>query len=261
MNEQYFNNNYYNYPQFKAKDSKNNNKKYSSKSKQGFSMDTNNQMDPLNLNLINEKYNIYINKLREQLSLVKMERKKTENDFNIIRHRLTLLKNHEKKNNINFQNIKYRFKIILKNRLESQKRMKKNIKRKTIHKSIINNSSKYINPYKPIKKNKNNHKSNTSKNSINFSRSCNNFYSVSSPSHNFNQNMEKKYNNYMNNKKNNSVDYCDKENGKNKLREKLIEKLKEDEEEKRKIEEEIAKIEQEEFMLLNTFKNEKNKYN
>ena len=47
------------------------------------------------------------------------------------------------------------------------------------------------------------------------------------------------------------------EKSKNKLRLKLIEKLKEDEEEKKKIEDELAQIENEEFLLLNAFKNDK----
>lgn len=196
-----------------------------------FSKDNN--FDELNLNALNEEYDIYISNLKKQLLFIKEERKNTENKYNLIKHRLTILKNQEKANNINFNNIKYRFKNILKNRLESQKKIKKNLKQS----KYINNISE--SKYKMNKKNNDNiNISYIPKNSLKFNRTYSNF--------------SKKYNN-----KNNSIDYTLIENGKYKLKLKLIEKLKEDLEEKKKIEEELTKIENEELLLLKSFKNEK----
>ena len=206
----------------------------------------NNNIEILNLNVMSEEYDKLILNLREQLSKVKEERKKTENEYNIIKHRLTILKNSEKTNNINFQNIKYRFKKIMNNRLESQKKIRKkssnnsNINRTAylINKNI---GSKYTYPLKMIKKNKSGYNlSHTPKNSL-----CKTY-----------SNFEKRKN-FNNNINSFDIDYNLEENKKYKLKQKLIEKLREDEEEKKKIEDEIAKIEKEEFMLLNSFKNDK----
>ena len=203
----------------------------------------NNNIDILNLNAMSDKYDILILNLKEQLSKVKEERKKTENEYNIIKHRLTILKNSEKTHNINFNNIKYRFKIIMNNRLESQKKIKKkniNSLNKTIKK---NTSSKYVYPLNIFKKNKSNYNlSNTPKNSLNLCKTYSNF---------------EQRNNFNNNINSFNFDYNLEENKKNKLKLKLIEKLKEDEEEKKKIENEIAQIEKEEIILLNSFKNDK----
>ena len=109
-------------------------------SKNDIKLDNNQKMDKLNLNSINEEYDIYISNLKEQLSIVKEERKKTENEFNIIKHRLTLLKNQEKTNNINFQNIKYRFKKIINNRKKSQGKLIKNINKKINYKNYFSDS-------------------------------------------------------------------------------------------------------------------------
>ena len=84
-----------------------------------------NEMDELN-----EQYDLYINDLREKLSSIKEERKKTENDYNTIKHRLTLLKNQEKINYMNYQNIRFQLKEMKKNRIESQKRIQKNLGKK-----------------------------------------------------------------------------------------------------------------------------------
>ena len=193
-----------------------------------FQENSNNNMNVLNLNILNEEYDIYISNLKEQLSIAKEERKKTENKYNLIKHRLIKLKNQEKTNNINFQNIKHRFQKIVNNRMETQKKINKN-------KKDYFSASKY----KILKKNNISNFSHTPKNSLNLNRTYSNF--------------GKKYTN--NNKSN--VDYTMEEKSKNKLRLKLIEKLKEDEEEKKKIEDELAQIENEEFLLLNAFKNDK----
>ena len=86
-------------------------------------MDDQSKINDLNLVAINDEYDLQISNLKEQLLLVKAERKKTENEYNSIKNRLIKLKNQEFTNNLNFQNIKYRLKLILKNRLESQKRL------------------------------------------------------------------------------------------------------------------------------------------
>ena len=86
-------------------------------------MDDQSRINDLNLSAINDEYDLQISNLKEQLLLVKKERKETENEYNSIKHRLIILKNQEITNNLNFQNIKYRFKLILKNRLESSKKM------------------------------------------------------------------------------------------------------------------------------------------
>ncbi len=207
----------------------NNYNKSQNEAKQLLSQEYNNtNMDSLNLNAINEEYDIYIANLRDQLSFIKEERKKTENKYNMIKHRLTKLKNQEKTNKLNFQNIKYRFKKILNNRKETQKKINKNKKAyfsASKHKTVKNNES--ISNFSGAPKNYNN-----------FNRTYSNF--------------GKKSNNNKNN-----VDYTMEESSKNKLRLKLIEKLKEDEEEKKKIEDELAQIEKEEFLLLNAFKNDK----
>ena len=207
-------------------------------SKNDIKLDNNQKMDKLNLNSINEEYDIYISNLKEQLSIVKEERKKTENEFNIIKHRLTLLKNQEKTNNINFQNIKYRFKKIINNRKKSQGKLKKNINKKIYFKNYFSDSQNV----EKFKKSNNSLKfSHTPKNLVNFNRTFSHF--------------KTKNNNIKYNKK--SIDCSDIENSKKKLRQKLIEQLKEDEEERKKIEDEIAKIEQEEMLLLKTFKIDK----
>ena len=200
---------------------------------QSLSMQNNNQIDVLNLNSLNEEYDAYILNLKEQLSMVKQERKKTENNYQIIKHRLTLLKNQEQTININFQNIKYRFKRILNNRIQSQKKLQKSSSKKSFERSNISTSN-----YNNIKNYKNYfHISHTPKSSINLSRTYSNFTKKSN--------------------KKNSIDLSDKGFEKGKLKQKLIEKLKEDEEEKKRIEEEIAKIEQEEYLLLKSFKIDK----
>ena len=89
-------------------------------------MNEQNLMNDLNLSAINEEYDLQISNLKTQLLFAKEERKKTENEFYLIKHRLTKLKNQEITNNLNFQKIKNRFKLILKNRLESNKKINDN---------------------------------------------------------------------------------------------------------------------------------------
>ena len=103
----------------------NNINKNTKKAKASLLINDENEMDELN-----EQYDLYINDLREKLSSIKEERKKTENDYNIIRHRLALLKNQEKINYMNYQNIRFQLKEMKKNRIESQKRIQRNLGKK-----------------------------------------------------------------------------------------------------------------------------------
>ena len=197
-------------------------------------------IDDLSLGEINNEYDYQILKLKERLTKAKEERKKTENEYNIIKHRLTILKNQEITNNINYQNIKYRFKMIIKNRLQSGNYNKNKNK-------IMKNLNPLINyGFSTTKKSKNN-ASKKEKKRIHRNKTHNNFYSG------LNEKFldENKKNYIIINKK--EKDLNEEEKGKNLIKEKLIQKLKEDMEEKKRIEEEISKIEKEEFLLLNEF--------
>ena len=212
-------------------------------------------MNDLNLSSINDEYDSQIANLKEQLLIAKEERKKTENEYYLIKHRLTKLKNQEITNNLNFQNIKYRFKLILKNRLESNKKISDTYT-KYKHKKIKN-----INPINNdyfIKSQKSNNISNNkSKTEIKQNKTHNNFYSglqekIMNEDNNNKNNMDNKID-YNINSNQNENDFNEEELEKNLIKKKILEKLKDDQEEKRKIEEEIAKIEEEELLLINEF--------
>lgn len=213
----------------------------------------NNQKENINLNNISSEYDMYIMNLKEQLSHIKEERIKTENKANIIRHRLTILKNKEKNNFIQFQNIKNRLKIILNKRKESNKKLKRSIPKSKSDKRIINTNYNYYynnKSYRKLKKTKSsNYFPSTPK--LIYSRLYNNYDFCSAPylSLNYltNNNINKSHNKY-------NVNIRTEENKVNNLREKLLKELKKDQEQKRKIEEEIAKIEQEQLNLFNDFK-------
>ena len=205
----------------------------------------------LNLGAINDEYDLQIANLKSQLLIAKEERKKTENEFYLIKNRLTKLKNQEITNNLNFQNIKYRFKLILKNRAESNRKINDNFSKfkakKLKHLSPITNKYFFTN-------NKNNNMNNNGKNQ---NKTHSNFYSG------LNQkilNENNNYKNYLDKKSDYSLNSNIKENDsneeeleKNIIKKKILEKLKDDQEEKRRIEEEIAKIEEEELLLINEF--------
>ena len=214
-------------------------------------MNEQNPASDLNLGAINDEYDLQIANLKSQLLIAKEERKKTENEFYLIKNRLTKLKNQEITNNLNFQNIKYRFKLILKNRAESNRKINDNFSKfkakKLKHLSPITN--KYF-----LTNNKNNNMNNNGKNQ---NKTHSNFYSG------LNQkilNENNNYKNYLDKKSDYSLNSNIKENDsneeeleKNIIKKKILEKLKDDQEEKRKIEEEIAKIEEEELLLINEF--------
>ena len=214
-------------------------------------MNEQNPSSDLNLGAINDEYDLQIANLKSQLLIAKEERKKTENEFYLIKNRLTKLKNQEITNNLNFQNIKYRFKLILKNRAESNRKINDNFSKfkakKLKHLSPITN--KYF-----LTNNKNNNMNNNGKNQ---NKTHSNFYSG------LNQkilNENNNYKNYLDKKSDYSLNSNIKENDsneeeleKNIIKKKILEKLKDDQEEKRRIEEEIAKIEEEELLLINEF--------
>ena len=214
-------------------------------------MNEQNPASDLNLGAINDEYDLQIANLKSQLLIAKEERKKTENEFYLIKNRLTKLKNQEITNNLNFQNIKYRFKLILKNRAESNRKINDNFSKfkakKLKHLSPITN--KYF-----LTNNKNNNMNNNGKNQ---NKTHSNFYSG------LNQkilNENNNYKNYLDKKSDYSLNSNIKENDsneeeleKNIIKKKILEKLKDDQEEKRRIEEEIAKIEEEELLLINEF--------
>ena len=214
-------------------------------------MNEQNPASDLNLGAINDEYDLQIANLKSQLLIAKEERKKTENEFYLIKNRLTKLKNQEITNNLNFQNIKYRFKLILKNRAESNRKINDNFSKfkakKLKHLSPITNKFFFTN-------NKNNNMNNNGKNQ---NKTHSNFYSG------LNQkilNENNNYKNYLDKKSDYSLNSNIKENDsneeeleKNIIKKKILEKLKDDQEEKRRIEEEIAKIEEEELLLINEF--------
>ena len=214
-------------------------------------MNEQNPASDLNLGAINDEYDLQIANLKSQLLIAKEERKKTENEFYLIKNRLTKLKNQEITNNLNFQNIKYRFKLILKNRAESNRKINDNFSKfkakKLKHLSPITNKYFFSN-------NKNNNMNNNGKNQ---NKTHSNFYSG------LNQkilNENNNYKNYLDKKSDYSLNSNIKENDsneeeleKNIIKKKILEKLKDDQEEKRRIEEEIAKIEEEELLLINEF--------
>ena len=212
-------------------------------------------MNDLNLSSINDEYDSQIANLKEQLLIAKEERKKTENEYYLIKHRLTKLKNQEITNNLNFQNIKYRFKLILKNRLESNKKISDTYTKNKPKK--IKNLNPINNDYFISSQKSNNISNNKSKTEIKQNKTHNNFYSglkekIMNEDNNNKNNMDNKID-YNINSNQNENDFNEEELEKNLIKKKILEKLKDDQEEKRKIEEEIAKIEEEELLLINEF--------
>ena len=130
---------------------------------------------------------------------------------------------------MNYQNIRFQLKEMKKNRLESQKRIQKNLGKKVIYKNKnkILNSSKI----KKINKNKNNNFY-RSKSTTNFNNSYNNnFYNKSSSTNNLHVNLANKfkYSEYYFDKDNNgskriNANITEEKNKKNNLKQKLIER-------------------------------------
>ena len=212
-------------------------------------------MNDLNLSAINDEYDLQISNLKAQLLIAKEERKKTENEYYLIKHRLTKLKNQEITNNLNFQNIKYRFKLILKNRTESNKKISDTFTKYKPKK--LKNLNPIINNYFLTSQKSNNISNNKSKTEKKQIKTHNNFYSglkekIPNDDGNNKFNMDNTID-YNINSNQNENDFNEEDLEKNLIKKKILEKLKEDQEEKRKIEEEIKKIEEEELLLINEF--------
>ena len=220
------------------------------------SINNNSETEKLDLSIINEEYNNYIANLKQQISEAREVRKDTEYKAKILKHRLTILKNQEQKSLLEFKRIKSTLQNILKNRIESENRMKLSISLKKNHRRGQSNLFLNRTPSKTIKTNKSyfNCPRNLDVSCVGSckNKTISNFYrnNNSYKSKNYGKNYDLKEEFDLNN----SFE-------KNKFREQLLEKLKEDQEQKKKIEEEIKNIEKEQFHMFNSFKYYKNTFN
>ena len=224
----------------------------------------------IDIESMENQYNIYINELKKKLSEAKNERRKKEEEAMLIQHRLTVLKNQERSKLVEFEKVKEQIGKIIDNRVKAEENMKIKLQERNYFKKSIGPWGKA--PSAPIKKNK------TMRNVLNKHRK-NKFMNISQkdfyrPKKLNNFTLEQ-YNGKMNDNfnyskianKNKSIDLnnidinmfksLDKSsiNDKKLFKMQLIEELKQDEEEKKKIENEIAKIEEEENKILNQINN------
>ena len=218
----------------------------------------------IDITSMENQYNIYINDLKMKLAEAKNERRKKEEEAIFIQHRLTLLKNKEQAKLLEFEREKAQIKKILNNRFQAQKNMKRKLEERNYFKNSIGSWGKSNST--SIKKNKtisnffNRRKKNRFMNS-----SQKNFYRLKKlKNFTIDQNNDEMKdiiifsNNKsidLNNIDINMIKNLSKSpiNDKKLFKKQLIEKLKQDEEEKKRIEDEIAKIEEEENKLLNKF--------
>ena len=169
----------------------------------------------ISLTNFNNQFDECISELKRQLQLSKELRKKSEVDAKALEHRIILLKNQEKYVMLQFQNTKKKIEQILINRAQSKERMMQ----KSASRRRFRTSDSYS-----LKKSK------------------------TSPSFKNIKNSQSEAN--VNNAKQNQLS-AEKE----KMKNDLIEKIKKDEEERKRLEKEIADIEQEEFRMLQLFSN------
>lgn len=167
----------------------------------------------ISLTNFNNQFDECISELKRQLQLSKELRKKSEVDAKALEHRIILLKNQEKYVMLQFQNTKKKIEQILINRAQSKERMMQ----KSASRRRFRTSDSYS-----LKKSK------------------------TSPSFKNIKNSQSEAN--VNNAKQNQLS-AEKE----KMKNDLIEKIKKDEEERKRLEKEIADIEQEEFRMLQLF--------
>ena len=179
----------------------------------------------INLAEIEYEYDTYISNLKLKLNQEREERKKKEEEFVLIQHRLIKLKNQEKSKILQLKNIKEHIDKIINNRIKSQEKLNEKLSEKRYTSKNNNTSSSWLGI------------TNSNFNNKSMSKSQNNFYSVKS------KNTDIKKNESNNNKKD--------------FKQTLLEKIKKDEEEKKRIEDEIAKIEEEENKLMNQLLNTK----
>ena len=179
----------------------------------------------INLAEIEYEYDTYISNLKLKLNQEREERKKKEEEFVLIQHRLIKLKNQEKSKILQLKNIKEHIDKIINNRIKSQEKLNEKLSEKRYTSKNNNTSSSWLGI------------TNSNYNNKSMSKSQNNFYSVKS--------------------KNTDIKKDESNNNKKDFKQTLLEKIKKDEEEKKRIEDEIAKIEEEENKLMNQLLNTK----
>ena len=179
----------------------------------------------INLAEIEYEYDTYISNLKLKLNQEREERKKKEEEFVLIQHRLIKLKNQEKSKILQLKNIKEHIDKIINNRIKSQEKLNEKLSEKRYTSKNNNTSSSWLGI------------TNSNYNNKSMSKSQNNFYSVKS--------------------KNTDIKKDESNNNKKGFKQTLLEKIKKDEEEKKRIEDEIAKIEEEENKLMNQLLNTK----
>ena len=180
----------------------------------------------INLAEIEYEYDTYISNLKLKLNQEREERKKKEEEFVLIQHRLIKLKNQEKSKILQLKNIKEHIDKIINNRIKSQEKLNEKLSEKRYTSKNNNTSSSWLGI--------------TNSNNYN------------------NKSMSKIQNNFYNLKlKNNEIKKDEQKNNKKDFKQTLLEKIKKDEEEKKRIEDEIAKIEEEENKLMNQLLNTK----
>ena len=221
----------------------------------------------IDITSMENQYNIYINHLKMKLAEAKNERRKKNEEAILIQHRLTLLKNQEQIKLLEFERIKEQISKILNNRIQAQKNMKRKLQERKYFKNSIGPWGK--NHSTSIKKNKTiSNLFNTRKKNRFMNSSQKDFYrpkklknfTIEQNNDEIKDNININFNNINKSIDLNSIDINMLKNlskgpinDKNLIKKQLIEKLKQDEEEKKRIEDEIAKIEEEENKLLNKF--------
>ena len=214
------------------------------------------------------QYNLYINDLKTQLLKARAERKKKEKEAALIYHRLTKLKNKEQSKLLQFKKMEAYLNKILNNREKAKENLIIKMKERNKFKSMVNSSMSSGFPLYNIKKNltsTNFFKQSKRNNFMN--KSQKNFYRNKLDNNDFddrnqnnNINIDKinidNFNIEDDDNNNKDINIIKNNNSKDTIqifKQKLIEKIKKDEEEKKRIEDEIAKIEEEENNLLNKF--------
>ena len=208
---------------------------------------------------VDNGYNSYIDRLKNKLSITRAERRKKEEEATAIQHRITVLKNKEQSKIQQFKKMKGHINKILNNRLKIQEDLKLKLKEKNNYKNKA--SINYVLKRKCFSSTKRNLK-NTNYNSnskkkkmfilINKTQKIlilkknekNDIINID----NFNIEDDIVNDNNIEKNSNDNIKI---------FKQKLIEKIKQDEEEKKRIEIEIAKIEEEENKLLCKFNNNK----
>lgn len=208
-----------------------------------------------NNQLIDNDRDSYINKLKEKLSKTRAERRKKEEEAVTIQHRLTLLKNKEQTKIFQFKKMKGHINKILNNRNKVQENLKIKLKERNNYKNRLN--AKFGNN-NHVSENKNKKYLNKPKNNT-INRSQKNIHPLKLCSFDSEKKSDKidiNIDNFNIDDDNLNINKNNDYNSKNNFRlfkEKLIKKIKQDEEEKKRIEKEIAKIEVEENKLLKIF--------